>query len=407
MWPETDILIRLRFTLLFLIFSVSIVANAASTTREEKPKPWYQVELILFTQPQPAVESSEQWDNWSKKRIPINYKDSIEIRYPEQKSNALNDDEQYATELTNDADKVFSYKQVEQIVAESLKHKEREESVEEPVVELQPFTFAPVTEWVLGDLFERLNRSDKYQMLIHTAWIQPGLEKDEAISIHIHDHMALANNLVDETDNGDELSTELLVNANNNPNALTGEAASPLSPSSTATSYPLDSAVTAEPGFFEQSYNRELNNKQVRKGISDETELAPITFNGTLKVFLSRYLHVEFNLDYAPQGFPQELGNTTNEITHKISNYIISGDSLSSIANGDNLNPFYETSDLDMMLANRETIQQVVYHLQQSRRMRSKKLHYIDHPKLGVLIKIMPVEIPQKDTAVEQDGNKS
>jgi len=180
-----------------------------------------------------------------------------------------------------------------------------------------------------------------------------------------------------------------------------------LSPSSTATSYPLDSAVTAEPGFFEQSYNRELNNKQVRKGISDETELAPITFNGTLKVFLSRYLHVEFNLDYAPQGFPQELGNTTNEITHKISNYIISGDSLSSIANGDNLNPFYETSDLDMMLANRETIQQVVYHLQQSRRMRSKKLHYIDHPKLGVLIKIMPVEIPQKDTAVEQDGNKS
>jgi len=214
MWPETDILIRLRFTLLFLIFSVSIVANAASTTREEKPKPWYQVELILFTQPQPAVESSEQWDNWSKKRIPINYKDSIEIRYPEQKSNALNDDEQYATELTNDADKVFSYKQVEQIVAESLKHKEREESVEEPVVELQPFTFAPVTEWVLGDLFERLNRSDKYQMLIHTAWIQPGLEKDEAISIHIHDHMALANNLVDETDNGDELSTELLVNAN-------------------------------------------------------------------------------------------------------------------------------------------------------------------------------------------------
>lgn len=419
MWPEINILIRLRFALTFLLL-ISTVASAASTTSENKPKPWYQIELILFAQPQPAVKSSEQWDNWSKKRIPINFEDSIEIRYPEQQPDVLSDDEQDAVELTNGTNNVLSYKQAEQIVAESLKRtasapanakylppvgKELQQiSAEEAVVELQPFTFAPVTEWGLGGLFERLNRSNQYQMLIHTAWIQPGLGKDEAISIHIHDHMALANNLTDETDNSDELATDLL--SNENQNALTTEAAPALPASSAATSYPLESVVAVEPGFFEQSYNRELN-KQVLDGVSDKTELAPITFNGTLKVFLSRYLHVEFNLDYAPQGFPQELGNTTNELTHENSNYIISGDSLSSIASGDTLNPFYETSDLDRMLANTETDQQAVYHLQQSRRMRSKKLHYIDHPKLGILIKIMPVEIPQKDMPVEQEGNKS
>ena len=422
MLAEIDTLIRIRFAFSFFILLISTVANAAPTTSAEKPKPWYQVELILFAQPQPAAKSSEQWDNWRKKRIPINYEDSIEISYPEQKSRALSDDEQYAEELANDTNKVLSYKQAERIVAESLNRtdsapahaeypppldKEQQVSTEEAVTELQPFTFVPVTEWVLGDLFERLNRSDKYQMLIHTAWIQPGLEKDEAVSIHIHDHMTLADNLADEADKSDDLATDLLSNGNDNQNDLTGEAVLPLPPSSSATSYPLESAVAVEPGFFEQSYNRELNNIQVREGVSDKPDLAQITFNGTLKVFLSRYLHVELNLDYAPQGFPQELGKSTNELTHQNSSYIISGDSLSLIAKGDNLNPFYETSDMDRKLENSETVQQAVYRLQQSRRMRSKKLHYIDHPKLGVLIKIMPVEIPQKDTAVEQDGNKS
>lgn len=38
--------------------------------------------------------------------------------------------------------------------------------------------------------------------------------------------------------------------------------------------------------------------------------------------------------------------------------------------------------------------------LQQSRRMRSKEVHYIDHPRVGVLIRILPTEHPldQKDT---------
>ena len=33
--------------------------------------------------------------------------------------------------------------------------------------------------------------------------------------------------------------------------------------------------------------------------------------------------------------------------------------------------------------------------LTESRRMRSGELHYLDHPKLGVVVRIDPVEIPQ------------
>lgn len=38
-----------------------------------------------------------------------------------------------------------------------------------------------------------------------------------------------------------------------------------------------------------------------------------------------------------------------------------------------------------------------IYTLQQRRRMRSAELHYLDHPRLGLLIKILPYEVPEKE----------
>lgn len=367
-------MIRLRFAFHFLILLTSTVATAAVTTGEDKPKPWYQVELIIFAQPQPTVESSEQWDNGSEKRIPINYKDSIELSYP---ANAFSDNKQQQ----QPSNKVLSYRQSERIIAEGIQRRKQLESAEEAATELQPFTFTPVTEWVLGDQFERLNRSGQYKMLVHTAWIQPGLDKNKAISIHIHDHMELVNGSADKTKNSNKV-------------------VSPSATSSAATSYPLESSSA-----FKQGYSKQPIGKEALEKDNDESKSTQITFNGTLKVILARYLHVELNLDYAPQGFPQGHVNATNELAHENSTYIVSGDSLSSVAN--NLDSFYETSDLQRVLENGETVQQLVYHLQQSRRMRSKTLHYIDHPKIGVLIKILPVEIIQKDKGIEQNSGES
>lgn len=41
--------------------------------------------------------------------------------------------------------------------------------------------------------------------------------------------------------------------------------------------------------------------------------------------------------------------------------------------------------------------------LQQSRRMRSKEVHYIDHPSIGVLIRILPIEHPLDREPVEDN----
>ncbi|NVK37980.1 MAG: hypothetical protein HWE18_08655 [Gammaproteobacteria bacterium] len=42
---------------------------------------------------------------------------------------------------------------------------------------------------------------------------------------------------------------------------------------------------------------------------------------------------------------------------------------------------------------------------QQSRRMRSKEIHYIDHPLVGALIRILPVEHPLKALEKQQENN--
>lgn len=38
-----------------------------------------------------------------------------------------------------------------------------------------------------------------------------------------------------------------------------------------------------------------------------------------------------------------------------------------------------------------------IYTLEQRRRMRSNELHYLDHPRLGLLIKILPYEVPAEE----------
>ncbi len=68
---------------------------------------------------------------------------------------------------------------------------------------------------------------------------------------------------------------------------------------------------------------------------------------------------------------------------------------------------FFETSNLNRVLADEEEVQKAVYRMQESRRMRSRKLHYLDHPKIGALIQIVPVEIPQKDIDPQKDIKKS
>ena len=87
--------------------------------------------------------------------------------------------------------------------------------------------------------------------------------------------------------------------------------------------------------------------------------------DGYIKIILSRYLHAEFNLTY-----------TTN--------IPVGSTRILTAANLDD-------DQLEATLP-----QQIVYHLMESRKMRSKEVHYIDHPVLGVIILATPFESGDK-----------
>jgi Peptidoglycan-binding protein, CsiV len=95
------------------------------------------------------------------------------------------------------------------------------------------------------------------------------------------------------------------------------------------------------------------------------------TITGNLKVVLARYLHFYSQLEYQRKSSP----DITNE-------------ALSDSAATESPTPD-ESQNTEL------TPGDIIYPIQSHRRMRSKELHYIDHPLVGILIQINPVENDQ------------
>lgn len=111
----------------------------------------------------------------------------------------------------------------------------------------------------------------------------------------------------------------------------------------------------------EQSSQLENNNK-------GSSEANPTILEGLLRVTLARYLHLEAELTYR-----EKLPEITN-----------------------NENPF---ADLDVENERDKIEKQGVIHFKQNRRrIRSNELHYLDHPALGILIRITPYENSEEIT---------
>ncbi len=178
----------------------------------------------------------------------------------------------------------------------------------------QPFQLLSDETLTLSDIVVKLGSSAKYVPILHIAWRQPMLAKEVAQTIYIH------SNLGDTTL---ELTADLINN---------------------------DKLLTA-PSLTEIS--------RLLAGEGKTIEATPLnTLDGTIKIHLGRYLHLEADLLYRNQTEP--LQDST----------------------------FF-------MNFNEGEQAPTLFRMHQKRRMRSGELHYFDHPMFGLLALITPYELPE------------
>ncbi len=155
---------------------------------------------------------------------------------------------------------------------------------------------------------EKIAKSKTQRVIFHTAWRQPGLDKNQALPVYFKREIPAVPHVKDKSSSSlsDEMSS------------------------------------------------------------APDTEATSSILEGLLRVTLARYLHLEAELIYR--------------------------DTPPAIVKSDN--PF---SILDNENKRNKIKKQGVIHLKQKRRrIRSNELHYIDHPVLGILIRITPYEKPEE-----------
>jgi len=190
---------------------------------------------------------------------------------------------------------------------------------------------------------ERVDKASDLELLTHFGWRQPGLPEDKAVGIRV------------------------IIPAN-------------------------ESETTTEK-------NATPETAEVAMG---DAQQAPPRMEGTLKLILSRYLHIEADLLYRE---PLE----SDEITQLEQAAQSSGPDMTQAQDQDApLGTQLPAQQQDLfMLAEQSSVDEQkplyhVYRMQQSRRMRSGELHYIDHPVFGLAVRVTQYEPPTDEEETKQ-----
>ena len=117
--------------------------------------------------------------------------------------------------------------------------------------------------------------------------------------------------------------------------------------------------------------------------------------NGSINLSVARYLHLNTNLWFTQ--FANNYGQEVTEWPILPTPPSITDDIKQSVAKSETVNLWdniaASTNEYDSILTKPYVSEKVVL-LQQKRRMRSKEIHYIDHPVVGIIFYAIPYELP-------------
>lgn len=203
----------------------------------------------------------------------------------------------------------------------------------EPTGLPQAFQLLPEEDYRLAEAWKRLDASSAFRPLLHIAWVQPGYPQEQARLVHLR-----------------------------NANAALGTVAP-------AVDADLE---TPPPGSQPVGSGATLASRVI---VARDPSRAAL--DGTVRVHRARYLHVAADLLYYRP---------------------LPGDSpLAAADSAAGASPVPDSPDTGLIeqLMAEENRYPRLFRLTESRRMRSRELHYLDHPLFGMLVEIVPLELPE------------
>jgi len=404
-----------RFLGTFILLFCFLATVQAEPVEET---PWYQVELIIFEHTDISKTNTETWPDdpgapemsQAVDLIPLEVLDDYLAltQPPEPVSEPITTDlpltPQGDISETPIGDSIQSNQDA--VAAPAIVDAPNSTLTAQPTVSLipeeQPFVLLPVEDLTLQAAVSDLTRAKQYQVLHHIAWRQPVFPANKSLATHIHSNMEVGENLLNKVQ-----ASIAQQQATIEANAEMDELVSSIGDESVAIegggettqtmgieiNQPIE--LTPVDGSFDL-VDTNLNKLNATQDESSQTDLKSSPLEGLIRISLSRYLHLSADLTYSrevsvpakPLIFKAPMQQNEDDLIHVRENPHESF--LSNLSNELNASP---------------TTLIKPFRLIESRRMRSKEVHYIDHPAFGILALITPYErqLPsdEGDTAIE------
>ncbi|MCK5640233.1 MAG: hypothetical protein KAJ19_05530 [Gammaproteobacteria bacterium] len=356
------------FFIASLLTLLSATVAAAPDEPEEQVQ-WYEVELIVFSQANAPYQQDELWTDSME---PLSMEGVMELRPHVMPQNEVIHETMDEQEQPNDISTVDT---AELAVAAKADAEVAADTIEDDAElsmtpEEQAFRTLPQELLQLVAEYERLVDSEIYEPLLHVGWRQPGLAREEAIAVHIHDGV---NDLPDEAVEAEPVAEVL----------PEGDATEVVDMTDTTPSYSMDQ--------YGEIVYESLPAEESTLADEELIEAKPAELprlNGTVKLILARYLHLDVDLGYRLETETEIVPTAVPDISAWL-NLNLKNDSLI-----DFLEDAETESNFEAMEPIPNKIQYQVFRLQQKRRMRSKELHYLDQPMFGIIALITPYEFP-------------
>lgn len=206
------------------------------------------------------------------------------------------------------------------------------------------YTVLPNDDYRLLEVVERLVESARYEMLLHVAWRQPGLDREQAMPVWFRGGRVYGSEYASIDDRIDLLDK-------------------------TAKSVPGDPQTETSFSFDEQT--PEALELQQLEQQSARPQRGLYEFEGKITIALGRYLHAYTDLVFRRPRLTVDPV-TDNQAQQE---YLLARAADTRILNN--------------------------HRLKEHRRMRSKTLHYLDNPEFALLILITPYEAPVEASAID------